>query len=152
MPQTTGHSSPGNLDPGATPSYADWQIPQTSSSSPAFHVHLATPWYCLILTWSLRFGLAVSSRCIVSELANMCLTGGNCGLNVSSKEEATLGSTILTDCHFDCGEIVSNELSHCSEPSVELVRGVVSPILWGCSQGKGGKTRRTEHYDIIAYC
>lgn len=51
---TTGHSSPGNFAPGATPSKAVWQTMQTSSSSsPTPHVHFATPCHRFILILSL---------------------------------------------------------------------------------------------------
>jgi hypothetical protein len=48
LPQTTGQSSPGNLTPGAVPSKAVWQMPQTSSL--AFQLHCATAWKRLMCT------------------------------------------------------------------------------------------------------
>lgn len=69
FPQTTGHSSPGNLAPGATPSYELWQIPQTSSSSPQFQVQCATP--CHFFTRTRSFGRDVLDFCFAIEEPNV---------------------------------------------------------------------------------
>ena len=69
FPQTTGHSSPGNLAPGATPSYELWHIPQTSSSSPQFQVQCATP--CHFLTRTRSLGRGVRDLCLPIEEPNV---------------------------------------------------------------------------------
>ena len=58
FPHTTGQSSPGYLTPGAVPSKANWQIPQTSSL--AFQLQWATPWSRRIRTLRRRRGLSAS--------------------------------------------------------------------------------------------